>query len=259
MSFYPQIGSGVVTQFPFARTRMWRAVTNQMESGELITLPDTAGGQIAWSLKYQDLTTAETAAISTLFTASQGQFGSFTFIDPMANLLGWSEDFTQAGWQLGQMTTAAGVADPLGTRRASAVSNSGAAAQPLSQTLGVSGDYVACFSAYVRANSATTVTMQRDNTQTVAPAGPQWTRVLVSGTGIAGAAHSTFSLVIPAGQTIDVFGVQVEVQPWPSVYRQTSAASGIYSETYFADDELTMTSTGLCFSRAAINLISRQM
>ncbi len=49
-----------------------------------------------------------------------------------------------------------------------------------------------------------------------------------SGTGIAGAAQSTFSLAVPAGQTIDVFGVQVEAQPWPSVYRQTSAASGIY-------------------------------
>lgn len=257
MSFYPQIGSGVVTQFPFARRRMWRAITNQLESGELITLPDAAGGQVEWSLQYEDLTTAEAQAIGDLFAASQGQFGLFTFIDPLANLLGWSEDFTQSGWQLGEMTTAAGAADPLGTQRASAVSNSGGASQPLSQTLGVSGDYVACFSAYVCAATATSVTMQRDTVQTLAVVGPQWKRVLVSGTGTAGAAQSTFSLVIPPGQTIDVWGMQVEAQPWPSVYKQTRAATGVYNETYFANDELTVTSTGQGFSRASIELISR--
>jgi hypothetical protein len=257
MSFYPQIGSGVVAQFPFARRRMWRAITNQMESGEVITLPDSAGGQVAWSLKYEDLTTAEAQAISALFAESQGRFGSFTFIDPLANLLGWSEDFTKAGWQLGEMSASAGVSDPLGTQRASAVTNSGAAPQALSQTLGVSGDYVACFSAYLRASAATSVTMQRDGVETAAAVGPQWKRVLVSGTGTAGAAQSTFSLVIPAGQTIEVWGMQAEAQPWPSVYKQTSAGTGIYNETYFADDELTITSTGPGFSRAAIGLISR--
>jgi len=257
MSFYPQIGSGVVAQFPFARRRMWRAIINQLESGELITLADGAGGQVAWSLKYEDLTTTEAQAISGLFTASQGQFGSFTFIDPLANLLGWSEDLTKAGWQLGEMSSAADAADPLGTQRASAVTNSGAASQALTQTLGVSGDYVACFSAYVRASAATSVTMQRDGVQAVAAVGPRWTRVVVSGTGTAGAAQSTFSLVIPAGQTIEVWGMQAEAQPWPSVYKQTTAATGIYNETYFGDDELTVTSTGAGLSRASINLISR--
>ena len=101
MSFYPQIGSGVVTQFPFRRARQWRAITNQLESGELITLPDTSAGHVAWSLKYRDLTDAEAQAIGGLFASSQGQFGSFTFIDPLANLLGWSENLAGAGWQAG--------------------------------------------------------------------------------------------------------------------------------------------------------------
>jgi hypothetical protein len=257
MSFYPQIGTGVVTQFPFARKRQWRAITNQLESRELITLPDSAGGEIAWGLKYEDLTTTEAQSLSSLFAASQGQFGSFTFIDPMANLIGWSEDFSRANWQLGEMTATAGVGDPLGTQRASAIANTGGAAQPLAQTLGVSGDYVACFSAWVRAGAPTSITMQRDGQQQAAAVGPQWRRVLISGTGNGGATQSTFSLVVPAGQTIFVWGMQVEVQPWPSVYKQTTTAAGIYEETYFADDEMVVTNTGVGFSRAAINLISR--
>jgi hypothetical protein len=257
MSFYPQIGNGVVTQFPFERTRRWRVITNQLEGGESIALPDTAGGQVEWRLKYEDLTTAEAQAIGALFAASQGQFGPFTFIDPMTNLLGWSEDVTRPGWQLGEMSTTAGISDPVGTRRASTISNSGAASQTLSQALGVSGDYVACFSAYIRSNSATVVTMERDGLQAAAAVGSQWKRVFVSGRGAAGSTQSTFSLAIPGGQAIDVWGLQAEVQPWPSVYKFSTAATGIYEETYFAEDELTMTSTGLGFSRASINLISR--
>jgi hypothetical protein len=257
MSFYPQIGSGVVTQFPFRRTRQWRAIVNQLESGELITLPDLAGGQIGWSLKYEDISSTEAQAIGGLFNASQGKFGAFTFIDPMANLLGWSEDFTRAGWALGELGMTAGIADPLGTQRASTITNGSPGTLQLSQTLGISGDYVACFSAYVRADSSVSIAMQRDGLQAIAPAGPQWTRMLVSGTGSTGAAQTTFSIAIPAGQAVDVWGLQVEVQPWPSVYKLTAAAGGIYEETYFGDDQLTITSTGLGLSRASVNLISR--
>ncbi len=172
MSFYPQIGSGVVAQFPFKRTRQWRAITNQLESGELITLPDAAGGQVGWSLRYEDITATEAQAIRGLFISSEGQFGSFTFIDPMANLLGWSEDFTRAGWQLGELILTARVADPFGTQRASAIANGSPGTLQLSQTLGISGDYVACFSAYVRADSAASVTMQRDGTADSGRGGP---------------------------------------------------------------------------------------
>ena len=73
----------------------------------------------------------------------------------------------------------------------------------------------------------------------------------------AGAAQSTFSIALPAGQTIDVWGLQVEAQPYPSAYKQTSAALGIYEETYFGDDELTITSTSLGLSSCEINLMSR--
>jgi len=243
MSFYPQIGSGVVTQFPFQRQRQWRAITTQLESGELISLPDAAGGQMTWSLQYRDLTTAEAQAVR--------------FIDPLANLLGWSENLAGAGWQANELSISSGASDPLGTQRASTVSNPTAGSLQLTQTLGISGDYVACFSAYVRASAAATVTMHRDGQQTAAAVGPNWARVLISGTGTAGAVQSTFSLILAAGQSVNVFGLQVEAQPWPSVYKPTSAAAGIYEETYFADDELTITSTSLGFSRASVNLISR--
>lgn len=257
MSFYPQIGQGTVSQFPLRRTRNWRAITNQLESGEQFIVPDSAGGQIEWYLRYADLSDAETASLNNLFAASFGSYGSFTFIDPLANLLGWSEDLSKPDWQLTLLSQSAGVNDPMGTERASSIANGSSGTLQLAQSLGISGDYVACFSAWVRSNATGTVTLQRDVSQTTAPVGPQWTRIYLSATGTAGALSSTFSIAIAAGQAVDVWGLQVEAQPFPSVYRQTTAALGIYGETYFGNDDMTVTSTAPGLSSCTIKLISR--
>jgi hypothetical protein len=257
MSFYPQIGQGTVSQFPLRRTRSWRAITNQLESGEQFIVPDALGGQIEWYLRYTDISDAETASLSDLFTASFGGYGSFTFIDPLANLLGWSEDFSKPDWQFSLLTQSPGATDPMGTQRASSVANGTTGALPLSQSLAISGDYVTCFSVWVYANAPGAVTLQRDGAQVTSPVGPQWTRLYLSGTGTAGGATSTFSIVIPAGQTVSVFGAQVEAQPFPSIYRQTGAALGIYDQTYFANDDLTVASTAPGLSACSIKLISR--
>lgn len=257
MSWYPQVGAGSVAQFPVSRSRKWRAITNQLESGEQIMLPDASAGQIEWKLSYQELTTAEVQNLSDFFTASQGGFAPFTFIDPMANLLGWSENQSQPGWQAGLLQIAGGVADPLGTERASSIANPNPAVQTLQQTLGISGDYVACFSAYLWSDAAGTVTLQRDAAQMTVSVGPAWTRAWISGSGTSGAQQSSFAIALAAGQTIQVWGLQVEAQPYPSAYKQTGAALGIYEETYFENDELTMTSTSVALSSCEITLISR--
>ena len=193
MNWYPQIGAGSIAQLPVTRSRKWRAIANDLESSERIMLPDTFAGEIQWKLSYQDLSNAEIQNLSDLFTASQGEFGAFTFIDPLANLLGWSENLLQPAWQLGLLETAAGATDPLGTQRALVVANSSPGAQALQQTLGVPGSYVACFSAYLRSSVAGTVTMQRDGTHITVGVGPAWKRVYVNGLGTSGAAQSTFS------------------------------------------------------------------
>jgi hypothetical protein len=257
MSFFPQVGAGSVAQFPVSRSRRWRAIVNQMESSEVIMLPDANAGQIQWKLSYQDLAAAEVQSLSNMFNASQGAFAPFTFIDPLANLLGWSESLSQPAWQVGLLQTAAGVTDPLGTLRASSVTNPSPGTQALQQSLGVSGDYVACFSAYLRSNMAGTVTLQRDGTALAVALSSAWQRVFLNGKGVSGTAQSTFSLVLPAGLTIEVWGLQVEPQPYPSGYKVTTAALGIYEETYFGDDELKITSTDTDFSSCEITLMSR--
>lgn len=257
MSYFPQLASGVVTQFPFRRTRNWRAIANMFESGEQIALPDPSGGTIAWKLQYSDLTDAEAQALNALFSASTGSYASFTFIDPMANLIAWSEDLSRPDWQPGQLTTAAGLSDPLGTQRASLIANPSAGDQQLSQTLPIPGDYVACFSVWLRSDSPISVILSRDSAQNTLNLTSQWKRYYVGGPGSVGATQSTFSLSVPAGRAIACWGFQVEAQPYPSTYRLAQQAFGIYQETYFADDSLTITNTAPGLSSCSINLMSR--
>lgn len=257
MNWYPQIGAGSMAQLPVSRTRKWRAIKNSLESGEQVTLPDRTAGQIEWKLTYQDLSSAEAQSLSSMFASSQGQFAPFAFVDPMANLLGWSEGLSQSCWQAGLMQVNAGLADPLGTQRAWSLANPNTAAQTLQQTVAIPGSYVACFSAYLQSGVPGTVILQRDGNQTTLRVGPGWTRGYLSGVGANGAAQSIFSIVVNAGQLVNVWGLQVEAQPYPSAYKQTGEAPGIYEETYFAGDELTMTSTGPGLSACEIGLVSR--
>jgi hypothetical protein len=257
MTWFPQIGNGSIAQYPLQRARKWRAISNTLENGQRIILPDTSAGQIDWHLSYQELTDAEVQNLTNLFAYSQGGFGAFAFIDPLANLLGWSEDLSRPDWQSGLLQKQGSVADPVGTLRAWTVSNRTTGTQTLTQTLGVSGDYSACFSFYVRSVTPGVVTMQRDARQVTPTIGPAWTRIWISALGTVGGARSAFSIAVAAGQSIDVWGLQVEAQPYPSPYKQTVAALGIYEETYFATDELAVTSNGVGISSCAITLSSR--
>jgi hypothetical protein len=257
MNWFPQIGAGAVAQFPLRRKRQWRAITNVMESGELISLPDSTGGQIEWRLSYQELTDGEIATLTALFAASAGEAISFGFVDPFANLLGWSEDLSKSDWQAGLLTRTGGLSDPVGTERAWNLQNGGGAEQMLSQTLGVPGSYTVCFSVYVRSDSAGTIGILRDSARVNVPVGAQWKRIQTSGTGTSGALASTFALAIGAGSAVRVFGLQVEVQPWPSPYRPTGTASGILEDTRFSGGDLTVTSTAPGLSACLVNLVSR--
>jgi hypothetical protein len=257
MTWFPQIGAGSVAQFPLTRVRRWRNISNQLESGERIVLADRNANEIGWELNYQDLSDTEVVGFTDLFDASQGQAFTFFFADPLANLLGWSEDLTRPEWQTNLLQTSPGIADPVGSQRAWSIANGAAGALALQQTLGLSGDYMACFSVWVRSAGKTTVVLQRDSQQTVMPVGTAWKRVSLNGRGTSGATESTFGVLLAPGQGIQVFGPQVEVQPYPSTYKSTTVARGIYQQTSFAADELNIVSTSVGLSSCQITLRSR--
>jgi hypothetical protein len=257
VSWFPQVGAGSVAQFPLTRSRYWRSIANVLESGERITLADPYANQIGWQLTYQDLSDAEVQKVTDLFNSCQGSAAMFSFADPTAHLIGWSEDLTRPDWQAGLLVATAGVADPLGTQRAWSLANNTTGVLSLQQTLGLSGDYVACFSVWLRAAASTTVGLQRDSTLNTVAAGTAWTRVFVNGQGTGGAANSTFAIAVNPGTQIQIFGPQAEVQPYPSLYKASATARGLYPKTRFAADELNIVSTSVGLSSCQITLRSQ--
>ena len=128
-----------------------RTVVNAAADGSRVVYADTTGGTVQWRLKYTDLSDTELDALQTFHAAAEGSLNAFTFLDPAANLLSWSEDLANACWTVAPlMNLSGGVTDANGGTAAWHVNNTGAGPQSVTQTLNAPAGYLYCFSVYVR-------------------------------------------------------------------------------------------------------------
>jgi len=256
MTWFPQLSTGCLVQLPLSRRLVWRAITNRLENGERISLPDTPAGRIEWNLAYKELSEGEAAGMGSFFRNCRGAFGTFSFADPSANLLGWSEDLSRPDWQHGLLSVVPNRAAPNGTLSASTLINAVGAAQQLTQTVALPGQYTTCFSAWLRSDSPATVTLRRGSAVQPLAITSNWKRYYLTG-AVPGEDNAPFSVELQPGQSMDVWGFQVEAGPYPSQYVPVTTASGIYERTSFAADELAITATGVGLFATEFTLISR--
>ena len=243
MIVYPQFGTGSMAQFPIRKKQLQRTVVNAALDGSSIRLADSTGASTQWVLRYIALTDAEREILETFFETTEGSLNTFTFLDPTANLLAWSDQLSNSAWQTGpQLTLAAGMADPVGGLLAWKLSNLAAATQGISQTIQAPASYQYCFSSYMRADQSTTVTMTAGGQQAMYRATPSWARVTFPIGGGAAANSINFGIELPAGATVYVYGVQTEAQAGASPYK-SSMGGGVYSNARLAHDLLTFTAT----------------
>jgi len=263
MLCYPQLESGAIGQFPGRKRLVQRTVVNSLSDGSTWRSGDPAGSRIEWTLTYEDLTDTEMAAITTLFQTCEGRLRTFTFLDPTANLLGWSESLSADAWRkdpLLELTS--GIADPLGTNRATRITNTGQAAQRLDQSLAALENLQYCFSLYVRSDYTGEIITYRTRSGTgdrrTFTIGPSWKRLVISSKLDSSSETATFGLELPNGRTMDVFGLQVEAQPGASQYKTNAGRGGVYTEARFIDDSLTVTSQGLNRHSCRVRVTARQ-
>jgi hypothetical protein len=254
MNIYPQLTTRAVSQFPIVKQRRLRTVVNAAADGSTTKLADPAGATVGWQLHYANLSDAELAGLQQFFMAMEGSLHSFTFLDPAANLLAWSEDLTNAVWQGAPfLTISGGVADPLGGSNAWQLANSGAGAQTLTQTLNAPTSYTYCFSVYAFSGQPATIRLQIGSNSAQAALNSRWSRIQIAGSGDAMASSVEFGIEMPAGATVTVFGPQVEAQPAPSAYK-TGTTGGVYRNARFRDDAFTLTSTDVNRHSATVNI-----
>ena len=261
MLFYPQLTTGAISQFPVTRSVDLRTVTNQLPSGFTIRMADGGYQKVQWRLVYSNLTDGERSALESLFEASEGQLNTFTFLDPTDNLLMWSEDWTQAAWTPDPLLeVTGGFADPLGGSGAMQLTNTGQTTQQIVQNISGPSSFVYCYSVYVRSAIAAAIQLVVAATGqvslTAVTSGPVWTRVMASGSLSVQQNAVGFGVQLPAGVQVDVFGAQVEAQPGAGLYKQTIDLGGVYPNTRFSSDLLSVTARAPNQHSCQIALIS---
>jgi len=254
MLVYPQLATGAMSQFPVQRRHTLRTLVNTAADGTAIKGGDPGAETVEWQLNYVALSDAELTALQQFFSAAEGTLNNFTFLDPMGNLLAWSNDLSNAVWDSGPfLANTGGMADPAGGTNAWNIVNSGTAAQDLSQTVAAPGGYVYCFSVYAKSATPATVTLAIGSNRYPQIAGANWGRMVCTGTADASASSVTFGVEVGPGSAIEVYGLQVEPQAVPSLY-MASTSGGCYENARLRDDALCFTTMDVNRHSATVNI-----
>ena len=263
MLVFPQLVTGASALYPLKKTSIQRTAINKMADGSVWVFADPDGVAKAWELHATGMTPAEWDAIEALFQATSGMWQTFTFLDPTGNLLSQSENLGAGVWTNGaliQLTAA--VADPLGTTRATRVTNAGAAAAAVTQMLNVPGNFEYCFSVWARTAGTSGVTLTASTTganfaQAFALSG-NWSRITLAGNLGQSTSQVTFGAQLDSGATVDLFGMQVEAQLAASDYKQTTGEGGVYSKARFGSDSISVTAQGTDVYDAVIQILGTE-
>ena len=134
MLVFPQLSTGAAALYPVIRQGQRRSVVNTLAGGNTVVYADPDAAIAGWQLRATGLTLGEWNAIESLFQQTAGMAGTFTFLDPVGNLLLQSENFGAGAWTKGALVAlTAGVGDPLGTSRATRAGERGGTAAGLAR------------------------------------------------------------------------------------------------------------------------------
>lgn len=261
MLVFPQLVTGAAALYPLMKRLVRRTAVNDLSDGSAVRLEDPDASTSEWELRAKGLTQTEAGSIEALFDATAGRWKTFTFLDPAGNLLANSEEFDAPVWSNGpliQLTS--GIADPLGTTRATRAINAGITVQGVTQALAAPGTFQYCLSVWARsqANSEVTLSLSTagSNVTKVFTLTGQWVRVTLSGNLSQNTEQVTFGVQMDAGASVDLFGMQVEPQPASSDYKRTGASGGVRSNARFAGDRIRVTAQSTDVYDAVIRIVS---
>ena len=263
MLVFPQLSTGAPALYPLMKTSRRRTVVNTLGDGSTDLYADADAASLGWELHATGLTAAEWGAIEALFEATSGMWQTFTFLDPVGNLLAQSETFGAGAWTNGALIDlTAGATDPYGTTRATAVTNAGQGVQAVAQTLAVPGNYQYCLSAWARTDRGSSVTLSISTTGGSATKtftlGTQWARIYLAANLGQSTDSVTFGAQIAAAGSIDLFGIQAEAQWGPSDYKLTGTIGGVYSNARFGADKITVTAQGTDVFDAVVQIVNTE-
>lgn len=249
MTFYPQLDSGAMVQYPLVKRAVYRTVWNETLDGSDGRLGDAGAARLEWELRYEGLSREEQERLEAFHREMEGRLKEFTFLDPTDNLLSWSGEPEQAVWDKpAWLNVMVGIPDPAGGSEAFRLINTGSVEQSLQQVIAAPGWFTYCWSVYARSSAGARVRLYRrsgdEEDAREFAVGPSWERLVHSGKGSSQETRVWFGVRLEPGAAVELYGMQAEAQPAPSPYRRTKWRGGVYEGARFDDDELQMIATG---------------
>lgn len=125
MSLFPQIGPGILSQLPYAEGANFLTSVDEVPSGFRGTYRWRDKPLGMWGLSFSKVLPAEFTALKSFYDSMQGEWGSFTFLDPAGNQV-QSMDVSDASWTRNATTVGAiGLTDPFGGSLAQLLTSTG--------------------------------------------------------------------------------------------------------------------------------------
>lgn len=242
MTYFPQLKSGSICQYPVQVVNRYRTLSEQTMDGGLVKWSDPDFRLVEWKCEYTELDFEEMNALQSFHSEMEGKLKTFTFLDPVGNLFRWSEDLQKSVWiKDPYISIQSGFSGPVQASHATQITNTGAIEQVVAQSLPIPGHFTVCFSCWVNGSSIQII--RRTETQQVIEYSLKsgWNRVDATFSDVGSSLASSVGIMIPAGESIQIFGLQVEAQPGASSYKKTAQQSGIFQQARFAEDRLTLT------------------
>lgn len=249
MALFPQVASGAVTQFPTRSALRYLTRVNTLADGAEYKYADQASALGGFEVSFEQLLGSDIDVLIAFFNARYGTYQRFTFLDPLRNLVKWSEDFAQPVWNKfapGNFTFSSGQADPLGGTGAQLVTNSGGSTNSIWQDIPASPESQHFTGSIWLKQSTPGLTVivrvedglgqQQDFD---ARPGANWERVWATTKFSASAAAVTrLTFIFPASASVYTFGAQLAYLPGPGGYSKNQGSTGVHPTCRFEEPDL---------------------
>lgn len=225
-------------QFPLDRDRRLRLVES-ISGGGVRARRFDKGRKVTWQLRYDNLSDAETLQLEQFYLARGGGLESFTFVDPMANVLMDSELPAGAAWQ----GSGAGVAQ-MGVEWEGFQVLGMSPGTALEQSIEAGGGLQYCASVWVRGTEGDRFGVDLAGNPAEFAVGPSWRRCwsVMAPAGSDGVVPVRFECLGPG--SVEIAGLSVEAQAHPGETRASGAGRSLYRNARFGEGGFQAIPTG---------------
>lgn len=231
---FPALDCGILAQLPVELSIENLTRATRFPDGSLLFAANEARTRYSWFLRYENLNPQEWQRILDFIEATQRGAASFTFYDPIGNLLTHSVNLGESIWLAPPGLTVAPIAD---ADQSNAFILTNPTSQPLalSQSVSVAGPFTTCFSIRAKWAGGASFSLGLSDaiqsasvSRTAGPWASHHVRLISSGNPESRMA----SIVVPPATQVIVAAPHLEIAASPSAPLETGSQSGIFPNSW---------------------------